>query len=72
MEEDRAALDELCAYANSLPPLVPQQGKFMGRSVPINLTKVRILDILLWTEVAVHGATPHQAWSLWYQAEGFS
>src|SRR5207247_263102 len=48
--------------ANSLPPVVPQNGPFTGQHIPVRLSRVRVLDILLWAEVAIYGRNPHPAW----------
>jgi hypothetical protein len=55
-------LERLILYANSLPPVVPHNGRFRGKQIPVQLTRVRVLDILLWSEVAVHGRRPHPVW----------
>jgi hypothetical protein len=62
---NRVALDELHAYANSLPPVVPSLGPFKGTSVPVRLSKVRVLDILLWADVALYGPNPSPDWRRW-------
>jgi len=66
----------LTQYANSLPDLVPgvedpipPAGRpYRGTHIPVRLTKVRILDILLWTEIAIHGPFPHPRWRAYWQA----
>ena len=65
---NQEALDELAAYAGSLPPVRPKGGGFAGQEVPIILTKIRILDIILWSDVAIHDEY-HQGWSRWYAEE---
>jgi hypothetical protein len=62
------ALEELAAYADSLPPVRLSIGKFAGKEVPILLTRVRILDIVLWTDVAIHDGH-HPKWNRWYAEE---
>lgn len=62
-----SALNSLKAYADSIGNVVPVAGGFRGRPIPVHLSKLRILDILIWTEIAIHGPTPHQGWSLWYR-----
>jgi hypothetical protein len=59
-------LAHLHHYANSLPPVVPNSGRQHGQSIPVRLSKVRILDILICTEGALFGPTPHAQWSKWY------
>ncbi len=63
------ALDALHQWANSLPPTVPQTGQWAGGRIPVVLSKARILDILLRTEVAIFGSNPHPRWSVWYRDE---
>jgi hypothetical protein len=55
-------LERLMAFANNLPALQPTNGPFRGGHIPVRLTRVRVLDILLWTEVAVYGRSPHPVW----------
>ena len=40
-----------------------------GQSIRVELSAVRILDILLWTEVAIRGPRPDRLWSAWAAAE---
>lgn len=63
------ALDELHAFSNQLAPVVPKTGPFKGVAVPVRLSRVRILDILLWTDVALHGSSPNPAWRAYYEDE---
>jgi hypothetical protein len=65
---NKEALDELAAYAGTLPPVCPTSGKFAGQQVPVRLSKARILDIILWSDVAIHDEG-HQGWSRWYAEE---
>jgi Family of unknown function (DUF6308) len=65
---NKEAVDELATYASSLPPVCPKAGKFAGQKFPIRFSKARILDIVLWAEVAIHDEK-HQGWSLWYAEE---
>jgi len=65
---NRGALDELAKYAATLPPTRPSIGKFAGKEFPVRLSKIRILDIILWSDVAVHDEK-HQYWSRWYAEE---
>jgi len=67
--QNAEALDELHAFSNQLAPVVPKMGPFKGVAVPVRLSRVRILDILLWTDVAVHGSSPHPAWRAYYEDE---
>lgn len=68
-QRNEAVLAELKDYADRMGSVVPTGGRFKGQPIPVALSKVRILDILLWTEIAVHGATPHQQWSAWFRTE---
>ncbi len=65
---NKEALDELAAYAGSLPPVHPKLGTFAGQAIPVVLTKIRILDIILWSDVAIHDEH-HLGWSRWYAEE---
>jgi hypothetical protein len=65
---NKDALDELSAYVGTLSTVTPTLGVFAGQSVPVRLTKLRILDIVLWAEVAIHFES-HSCWSHWYSAE---
>jgi hypothetical protein len=65
---NREALDELAAYVGSLPPVRPTNGRSAGQEVPVRLGKARILDIILWSDVAIHDEG-HQHWSRWYAEE---
>ncbi len=64
-----ALVAQLASWANSLPDLMPGVcdpipsggAAYRGMRVPIRLTKVRLLDILLWTEVAIRAG--HSRWS---------
>ena len=58
---NKTELEQLSEYANSLPVAISD-----AEIVPVSLTKVRILDILLWTE---RGVREHPAWSRWYRSE---
>jgi hypothetical protein len=40
-----------------------------GQPIPVRLTTIRILDILLWSDVAIHGPKPHPNWRRWYMEE---
>jgi hypothetical protein len=62
------ALDELFSYANSLPPICPVSGRFAGQCIPVRLSKLRVLDIILWSDVAIHDEG-HVGWSRWYSEE---
>ncbi|MBI2886202.1 MAG: hypothetical protein HYY02_03230 [Chloroflexi bacterium] len=68
-DHNRDSLQELYEFTNSLPPVIPSKGPFRGKSVPVVLSKLRVLDILLWMEVAIHGPKPHQRWSARYHQE---
>ena len=68
-KRNQAVLTELKAYVDGVVSVVPTVGRFKGQQIPVHLSKVRILDILLWTEVAIHGATPHPRWGPWYRTE---
>ncbi|MDP8922362.1 MAG: DUF6308 family protein [Chloroflexota bacterium] len=65
-----ATLDQLTQYVNSLPPLTPgTEGQRMpgayranGKSIAVRLSKLRVLDIILWTDVALLGPTPNPSW----------
>ena len=67
-KSNKAAIDELVLYADSLPPVHPKTGKFAGQDIPVRLSKARILDIILWSDVAIHDEH-HQGWSRWYEEE---
>lgn len=68
-----AALTQLgLDLAATLPSVRPTSGEFAGKTVPVTLSKVRILDILLWSHVAIHGATPHPDWLKWHQGQAVS
>jgi hypothetical protein len=62
-QANEMVMDHLYTFANSLPPVVPLTGPFRGSQIPIELSRVRILDILLWTDVAIRGETPHPEWT---------
>lgn len=66
---NRDSLQELYEFTNSLPPVIPSKGAFRGKSVPVVLSKLRVLDILLWMDVAIHGHTPHPFWSKKYHQD---
>jgi hypothetical protein len=66
---NRDALDELVLFAKSLGPISPRSGLLKGQSVPVVLTRIRILDILLWSDFAIHGPQPHPKWRQWYLEE---
>ena len=57
---NHSALAELHAFANSL---TAPDGHY------VELSKLRVLDILLWTDVAIYGRNPHQRWTRWYREE---
>jgi hypothetical protein len=63
---NREALEFLSAFVSRLPQVVPQFGRLRMQRVPVRLTRLRILDILIWTEVAIFGPTPHPYWSQWF------
>jgi hypothetical protein len=65
---NKGALDELFSYANSLPPICPINGRFAGQVIPVRLSKIRVLDIILWSDVAIHDEG-HLGWSRWYAEE---
>jgi hypothetical protein len=65
---NKDALDELSDYVASMTMVTPTLGTFIGQSIPVKLTKVRILDIVLWTELAIHFEN-HPGWSRWYAHE---
>jgi hypothetical protein len=67
-KSNKEALDELYEYAGTLPPVRPTSGRFAGKAIPVCLSKARILDIILWTDVAIHDEH-HQGWSRWYAEE---
>jgi hypothetical protein len=58
----------LYEYAAQLKPFSPKDGPFAGQRVPVRLSKVRILDIVVWTDVAVE-ADNHPHWPAWFAAE---
>ncbi len=57
--QNRTELNELSQYSSSLSVPVSD-----SENVSVRLTKVRILDILLWTDLAV---LYHPSWSCWYR-----
>jgi hypothetical protein len=65
---NKEALDVLADYAGTLPPIRPTTGRFTGQEIPVLLSKARILDIILWCDVAIHDER-HQHWSRWYAEE---
>jgi hypothetical protein len=65
---NKEALDELFTYANSLAPIRPVNGRFVGQNIPVRLSKIRVLDIILWSDVAIHDEG-HAAWTRWYAEE---
>ncbi|HEX5414637.1 MAG TPA: DUF6308 family protein [Chloroflexota bacterium] len=72
-QDNYEALMELYQYANALQVpnhTVSIDGKSVRRDIKVTLSKLRILDILLWTEVAIHGPTPHSRWSADYESAG--
>lgn len=56
------ALERLKDFADTLPSVRPESGPFRGQQIPVRLSRVRLLDMLLWTEVAIYGLSPHAAW----------
>ncbi|MBI3965066.1 MAG: hypothetical protein HY329_05460 [Chloroflexi bacterium] len=56
-----APIAELVAYANTLEPVTCTWGRYKGRTAPVRLTKLRILDILLWSDRA--GDEGHTTWA---------
>jgi hypothetical protein len=68
-QHNQDVLAELKAYADAIGTVVPAGGRFKGQRIAVRVSKVRILDILLWTETAINGAIPHQYWSHWYRTE---
>jgi len=67
--DNQTGLAELYAYANSLGLTRCTAGTFKGEVIPVTLSKVRILDILLWADAAIHGSPPHQLWAAWSKGE---
>jgi len=67
-KSNKGALNELFAFANALSPFRPEKGQFSGMLIPVKLSKIRILDIILWTDVAIHDEY-HVDWSRWYANE---
>lgn len=67
-KDNKAALDELADFAADLQPVRPKSGTFASQDVPVMLTKARILDIVLWTDVAIHDMN-HEHWTAWYAEE---
>jgi len=65
---NKDSLDELFAYANALPSIQLTEGEFAGLTIPVKLSKIRILDIILWSDVAIHDEG-HIQWSHWYAKE---
>jgi hypothetical protein len=65
---NQEALDELADFAASLPPVRAVDVRLTGQDVPVRLSKVRILDIILWSDVAIHDEH-HQSWTRWYAEE---
>ncbi len=59
--QNRTELNELSQYSSSLSVPVSD-----SENVSVRLTKVRILDILLWTDLAV---LYHPSWSCWYRSK---
>lgn len=49
-------LERLKVFADNQPPIEPEAGVFKGHQIPVRLSRVRLLDILLWTEVRYMGA----------------
>jgi hypothetical protein len=68
-QENGEALASLHAYANALPDVVPPSGPYRGVRIPVQLSKLRVLDIVLWANIAIHGPKPHPAWSAWHRDE---
>src|SRR5262249_32777449 len=62
-QANEMVMDHLYTFANSLPPVVPLTGPFRGSHIPVELSRLRILDILLWTDAAIRGQTPHPEWT---------
>jgi hypothetical protein len=67
-KRNKEALDELLEYANALPPIPITQGELADMMIPVKLSKIRILDIVLWSDVAIHDEG-HVNWSRWYANE---
>ncbi len=61
-------LGELDRYVRELKTVVPIAGRFKAQRIPLVVSKARILDILLWTEQAIFGATPNPWWKPWWDA----
>ena len=71
-QENKDALTKLRAYANEYAK--QQAPGLLGEEVapskcPVQLSKARVLDILIWAEGAVHGPTPNRDWRRWYDQE---
>jgi hypothetical protein len=64
--QNSEALQRLSNYSTGLPPFLPAAGRHRGGLIPVRLSKARILDILIWTEAALHGPTPNQQWLKWH------
>ena len=59
---NQTELQELSQYANLLSVAVSD-----SENVPVYLTKVRILDILLWTDFEIRQHNDWSCWSCWYR-----
>jgi len=67
-QQNQAVLEDLLSYVQTLPPIVGR-GPCAGEQVDVKLSRLRILDILLWANVAIHGSNPHSRWRRWYLDE---
>jgi len=64
--ENQSALHALDGYARSLGSATIARGPYRGRAIPVVLSNVRILDIIMWADVAIHGRQPHPDWKQWH------
>ena len=72
-QKNKDALNEFQAYANAYSNRyvsdLLESREVTASKPPVQLSKARVLDILIWAEGAVHGPTPNREWRRWYDQE---
>jgi hypothetical protein len=67
-KSNREALTELSAFAASIGTVHALRGPYAGQEIPVVLSKTRILDIVIWSDVAIHDEN-HTLWRPLYESE---